>query len=74
MAEGDAIAFPAGESVIHGHDPTNDTFGGIVFNSDASGGSGDEIHGGYWNEGNDARKDMALILTGQADQIDPPEG
>ncbi|MBO3733128.1 alpha/beta hydrolase [Glycomyces niveus] len=72
MAEGDAIAFPAGESMIHGNDPTGENFGGNVFNSTASGADGGEIHGGYWDEGNAARKDMALILTGQSEFIKPP--
>ncbi|RRR96973.1 hypothetical protein EIW28_20230 [Glycomyces terrestris] len=72
MVEGDAIAFPAGESMIHGNDPTGENFGGNVFNSATSGADSGEIHGGYWDEGNAARKDMALIITGQSDLIQPP--
>lgn len=74
MAEGDAIALAAAESVIHGNDPVNDAFGGRTFASDASGADGGDIHGGYWDEGNAARKTMALIITGQGDLVEPPGG
>jgi hypothetical protein len=73
MAEGDAIGIAANESMIHGNNPTGENFGGNVFNSTASGADGGEIHGGYWDEGNAARRDMALILTGQSDLIKPAE-
>jgi hypothetical protein len=74
MAEGDAIGIAANESMIHGNNPTGENFGGNVFNSTASGANGGQIHGGYWNEGNAARKDMALIITGQSGLIKPAEG
>lgn len=70
MAEGDAIAFPAGESVIHGNDPTGENFGSNVFTSTPSGESGGDIHGGYWDDENAARKNMALIITGQPSKVD----
>jgi hypothetical protein len=74
MAEGDAIDGAAAESVVHGNDPTNDAFGGRTFDSDASGADGGDVHGGYWDEGNDARKNMALIVTGQTELVEPPGG
>ena len=70
-AEGDAIEFPAGESVLFGRDPAGDWFGGNVFESDAIGESGTAIHGGYWDDENEtARDNFAHIITGQTDLVD----
>lgn len=56
--------------ITHSTDPTNEEFSANVFESDAVGSSGDEIHGGYWKEGNSARQNMAHIITGQNTEVE----
>jgi hypothetical protein len=82
-AEGDAIKDAPG--FIHGTDPDeqgtvmtgfgddaerHDGYGANVFESEAMGDSGGQIHGGYWNEGNDARVNIAFIVTGQTENVE----
>jgi hypothetical protein len=88
-AEGDAIEAVPDWNVTHGVDPTDQSveldipgedggqyegFGAQVFESEAMGGSGSEIHGGYWDAENDARQNIAYIVTGQTGRVDRVEG
>ncbi|MBT8225840.1 MAG: hypothetical protein HKP61_04990 [Dactylosporangium sp.] len=58
-ADGDPIHFVPDLDLVHGNDPTRDDFGGRVFTSDPGG------HSDYWNKGNQARRNIAIIATGQ---------
>lgn len=55
------------DQMIHGTDPTSDTFGGNVIESAAdSNKSASDNHSTYWDEVNEtARREMAKIITGQ---------
>lgn len=55
---------------LHGPSPTSDGFGANVFESDSMGQGVNGAHSGYWDDGNIARRTMALIMTGQGDQVD----
>jgi len=72
-AEGDAIESVPDWEFTHWTEPTNEKFGANVFESDAMGSSGSEIHGGYWREGNSARQNMAHIITGQDEEVEAAE-
>ncbi|THV26792.1 alpha/beta hydrolase [Glycomyces paridis] len=78
-AEGDAIELPQDLGLL-GHDATNDGFGGNEFTSDAVGADGGQIHGGYWRDvdengdgepdrPNEARSNIANIITGNTDKV-----
>lgn len=79
-APGDMINLPAETAGILGPDP-NDTglninggsldagFGGTSFSSDNMDGDPVAIHSNYWDPGNPARENMALIFTGNGDQV-----
>lgn len=57
-AEGDPIEY-ALDTRAHGADPAQPGFGGNVFTSDPGG------HSSYWSDRNIARRNIALIVTGQ---------
>ncbi|GAA2167145.1 MULTISPECIES: alpha/beta hydrolase [Glycomyces] len=67
------------DEMIHGTDPTADSFGGNTFASDATrdntgewyepGADAVSNHSAYWDEGNAARENMAYIITGQRDEV-----
>ena len=79
-APGDVINTAAEATGILGPDP-NDTglnleglwpdagFGGTSFNSDNMGNDPMDIHSNYWDDGNPARGNMALIFTGNGDEL-----
>jgi pimeloyl-ACP methyl ester carboxylesterase len=81
MAVGAGIGYLTADhdEMIHGTDPTADSFGGREFSSDASrDGTGEwyepwadavSNHSAYWDEGNVARENMAFIITGQPDEV-----
>lgn len=58
------------EDMIHGTDPTSEEFGGQTFHSEQGDGNAIEDHGAYYHEGNPARENMALIITGQSEKIE----
>lgn len=76
MAFGAGIGYLTADhdEMIHGTDPTADSFGGQTFTSEATrDGTGEwyepwadtvSNHSAYWDEGNDARDNMAYIITG----------
>jgi pimeloyl-ACP methyl ester carboxylesterase len=83
VAPGDMIN-PVAESGALGPDPTDsgvnfdmgagtfvdwNGFGGNTFNSDNMDGDPVDIHSNYWDEDNPARKNMALIFTGNGGEI-----
>ncbi|MEU5154677.1 alpha/beta hydrolase [Glycomyces sp. NPDC021274] len=82
VAPGDMIN-PVAETGALGPDPTDGGvnfdigagtfvdwhgFGGNTFTSDNMEGNAKEIHSNYWDEGNPARENLALIFTGNGDQ------
>lgn len=79
-AEGDAIEDVAATPIL-GYDATQEHFGGNEFTSDAIGEDGGGIHGGYWkgvdensdgqaDRPNEARVNIANIITGNTDQVE----
>ncbi|MFC4337452.1 alpha/beta hydrolase [Salininema proteolyticum] len=58
-----------GDEMIHGTDPTTDGFGGQTFESSAPGETRTDNHSTYWDDGNPARFNMAMIMTGQSDEV-----
>jgi hypothetical protein len=79
-AEGDAIEDVSATPIL-GFDATQEHFGGNEFTSDAVGEDGGAIHGGYWkdvdedNDGqtdrpNEARVNIANIITGNTEQVE----
>jgi pimeloyl-ACP methyl ester carboxylesterase len=79
-APGDIIGAAAEASLILGPDP-NDSgfnirgggadagFGGTSFTSDNMGWNPVDIHSNYWDDENPSRKNMAMIFTGNGDQV-----
>lgn len=63
-----------------GTNPVNDDYGAIEFASDPTDKNGEltddgtAIHKNYWADGNEARNNMAWIITDQADEITLMEG
>jgi hypothetical protein len=62
---------------VHGRQPIHDDFGAQVFVSDpgASGPLGTpsvQAHSQYWDDGNEARDNMAAIITGNHDLVTRP--
>ncbi|WP_051393372.1 alpha/beta hydrolase [Glycomyces arizonensis] len=79
-APGDLINAAAEATLILGSDPNDgglniqgggldSGFGGTSFDSDNMGWSPVDIHSNYWDDGNPARKNMAMIFTGNGDQV-----
>lgn len=65
-AEHDIIRWVPNWNVVHGNDPSELDFGARIFASDP-GNPDDEAatHSAYWDKNNVARKNIALIATGQ---------
>jgi pimeloyl-ACP methyl ester carboxylesterase len=63
-----------------GTNPVNDDYGAVEFASDPLNKDGEittdgtAIHKNYWTEGNEARENMAYIITDQAEEISLAEG
>ncbi|GAB3972334.1 alpha/beta hydrolase [Plantactinospora veratri] len=69
-AEHDVIKRVPDWDIAHGNDPTREDFGGQVFRS-SPGNPDDEAgtHSAYWDDGNEARRNIAYIATGQTDKV-----
>jgi pimeloyl-ACP methyl ester carboxylesterase len=78
LNEGDVISYARPDlyiggdydNMIHGNDPSREEFGGRTFHSEESDGDAIEDHGAYYEDGNPARHNMALIITGQSEEIE----
>ncbi|WP_025273257.1 alpha/beta hydrolase [Haloglycomyces albus] len=62
--DNDIIGVVPDWDVAHGPDPTNDDFGGNVFESDAGDKGKIATHSAYWDSNNPSRESMADIITG----------
>lgn len=70
-AEHDIIKRVPDWDILHGNDPTRKDFGGRVFSSDPGDPNNEaKTHSAYWDDGNRARRNIALIVTGQTDKVD----
>ncbi|HET9517998.1 MAG TPA: alpha/beta hydrolase, partial [Actinoplanes sp.] len=69
-AEHDMIKRIPDWDIVHGNDPTRADFGARVFTSDP-GDPDDEgaTHSKYWDRNNEARRNLAYIVTGQAGRV-----
>ena len=69
-ADHDMIARVPDWDIVHGNDPTREDFGGRVFHSNPGDPDNEgATHSMYWDKDNDARRNMAYILTGQTDKV-----
>ncbi|HIW63653.1 MAG TPA: alpha/beta hydrolase family protein [Candidatus Stackebrandtia excrementipullorum] len=68
-APNDLIHIVPDASWAHGTAPIMESFGAEVFETPRHDGSRSEAHSAYWDEGNPARDSMALIITGDGDEV-----